>query len=98
MHIVIAHLCRQLDKDHGHGEDSENPPEDDVDIFRIICTGGDVHVTSGGIINPTPDSGEEEEVNVFTKIVEMGTYMCTEFLVACIDSGAQRMVVGKSQA
>lgn len=88
MHIVLPHICSELDQD---GEEHSNSSQDpDIKAFESIL------VREGHLTN-THDE-ELDDVEILAIDVDSFEYDDQTFLGACFDSGAQRTVIGKPQA
>lgn len=104
VHVVLAFLCEQLedDDDDGGGED-DTSNDDDVYIFNSIMETGtaDIHLMRVEDTAPDPNGqtkSDKDVVNIFSVGTTPPSYVGKEFAGACIDSGAQRTVIGTPQA
>lgn len=88
IHIVLAHLCYELDAPEEQ-EDGDNQDEgDDVAIFEELLV---LDVTDAN------DDQSTEDIPIFSVQVHFAP-TSDDFWGACIDSGAQRTVIGRKQA
>lgn len=99
IHVVLADLCRQLDTN----EREENASEEDTDdakIFRAIAFDDDVqdihNVRQEG--DHDEDKKDEDTITIFSCNVPEFIRSSACFNGACVDSGAQRTVIGRNQA
>lgn len=88
VHLVLAHLCHELDQsDDDHNGDN---PEDDAKVFEQILVTGITELDITG-------SQKEDDIPIFSVHVHFAP-TSGSFWGACIDSGAQRTVIGRKQA
>lgn len=90
VHVVLAYLCQQLDQDKSEYGSDTGEPSNDADIFQNIVEESTYSNTAG-------DNDDNHEVDIFAVNIDIPTNDRDEFLVAFIDSGAQRTVIGKRQ-
>lgn len=92
VHVVLAHLCQQLDHEI-HDDDDHSDPINDAQIFMNVVAGA----TDTGAMPSTQDE-EDDPIDIFSVNTVFQATVHHEFLGACIDSGAQRTVIGHKQA
>lgn len=89
VHLVLAHLCSELD-DSGDEENVNNAEETDHSLIfeQLLVSNGSKEEDSDQI---------DEKIPIFTVSVHFSP-TTDDFWGACIDSGAQRTVIGRKQA
>lgn len=96
MHIVQAHLCRELDEPPDKNvqkADDDGKDNTEVLVEMLVDSGNDYSY------DPTCTKCEKDPVNIaiFSVQVQIASTFDTLW-GACIDSGAQNTVIGKRQA
>lgn len=97
VHVVLAHFWAQMDGDDTSNEvDTET---NDVDIFIDIVENGTaaIHV-SHVVINDQSKANSNDEIDIFAVNIPPPKYEGMHFIGGCIDSGAQKTVIGVQQA
>lgn len=89
VHIVLAHLCNELDQSDDC-KDECDPDDDDVKVFEqlLVSNLADLDIS---------DDHTNDDVPIFSVQVHFAPTTDT-FWGACVDSGAQRTVIGRKQA
>lgn len=91
VHLVLAHLCHELDEPVTTNDDGNNGEQDDAEIFEQML-----------VFNKGVDSqgGTDQELdNISILSVQFNFAPTTgEFWGACLDSGAQRTVISQKRA
>lgn len=93
IHVLLAHLCSELDdatNDECNGDD-----EDDAAVFAAMLV-NENSTQYPEQPNPSRDT-DIENLDIYAVSDEWTPYS-TSFLGACIDSGAQKTVIGINQA
>lgn len=91
VHLVLAHLCYELDEHDDNCEnDNIDDADDDVNIFEQLLVVDDSKSNGG-------DNQDDDDIPIFSVQVQFEP-TSEEFWGACIDSGAQRTVIGRKQA
>lgn len=86
VHLVLAHLCSELDMESSE-HDSDDPDGDDAEIFESML-----------VQTPSSEDKELDKVEILTVSTEGFERDVNNFWGACLDSGAQRTVIGEPQA
>lgn len=98
VHQVLADLCQQLDGTESEADDHAEYGADDLSIFESLLTG----VDESNLDNGEGDNAEDERiVETNQTFIINHTYALSgseQFLGACVDSAAQRTVIGRYQA
>lgn len=100
---MIAFLSEQLtDNDIYGSPDDDDSGKDDIDIFNSFCDTGIAHIHMLEINDNEKNEPDENLENDIVVIFAVGTtppsYEGTHFTGCCIDSGAERTVIGIPQA
>lgn len=93
VHLVLAHLCSELDEPVVEEEDDINSDHDDLKIFEQML----VLDTSAPSNEANTGDSELERIDIFAVEVDFEV-TGNAFNGACIDSGAQKSVIGNVQA
>lgn len=99
VHLVLADICRQLDLDDGVAEedgDGGDDNGDDVELFLAAMSGRDNYDPSQ--MPSASDEDELEEVTLHVLTTNWESPSSRSFEGACVDSGAQKTVIGVNQA
>lgn len=91
MHIVLAQLCSELDEPFDEEVDRFHSQNDDLTIFEQILISDTVN--DDAECSTIGNDLELEDVEIFSVQVALGP-TSNEFCGACIDSGAQRTLMG----
>lgn len=113
VHLVLVEICYQLDMS-GDGRDSESPGTlelpSDKDMFDELLTRAEVSINTVEVeAGPVQDLSKDDREQLFTVFedvvsAEVMVNLSHEdsrsalFLGACIDTSAQRSVIGRKQA
>ncbi|CDF36767.1 unnamed protein product [Chondrus crispus] len=98
VHHVLADLCKQLDIGSVPEDDSEEETETtDITIFESILSGNDTTDDVDSTEHPT-DSGCDAINHVYLTSKSWNVTVSDPFHGICIDSAAQKSVVGVEQA
>lgn len=97
VHVVLAYFCDEMDdSDEGDGGGAED--DNDLAIFNSLCSlDTETHQPEDNA-DGKGDQSEQGLESIFAVDVSLPKYVGEEFFGACIDSGAQRTVIGASQA
>ena len=90
---VLADLCMQLDDSH-LADDNDDTDRTDAEVFQSLLS---TEVTEEVAI-PKVDEPAEPETEIYLINYQHANVYEKEFLGACIDSAAQKTVIGKPQA
>lgn len=97
VHHVLAEFCRQMD-DTGSNDSDEIEGDNDVSIF-LSALGIESPSDNGTMMNEKGEvSSGSEEREVFVMQCGWDSPCFQEFAGACVDSGAQKTVIGADQA
>lgn len=100
VHIVLAFFCSQMDVRNEPEPADNDLDENDVDIFNnIIDTETPaIHVSHVVETDQSNESDDNQIVDIFAVGISPPKYEGCDFIGGCIDSGAQRTVIGTKQA
>lgn len=99
VHIVLEHLCQQIDVFQEYNGTDTNEPEDDAKILQNIITHHvELYIDENDDEDPTAISESPDPVEIFVVNTTLDPPHDEVSMGACIDSGEQRTVIGKKKA
>lgn len=93
IHLVLASLCQQLD-----GPSLNEVEHDDAEIFMSILTLPPPPVSAETGDTHDDSRSAEDEITLLVSDINFNEGTHERFEGACVDSGAQRTLIGKRQA
>lgn len=98
VHLVLAQLCNQLDHAPSGMDDDSTSSGDDAEIFQSMVSNHGGDEANAGAAGQAANPRADEQIDIFSVNVHFGMGDGAQFLGACIDSGAQKTVIGQEQA